>query len=131
MKSSSKALIWVVLVFLVGAAFGGTLTFILIRSRLAAVTKISERTQQTRREGILREMLRRLDLDPEQETQVRRILEDTHARYEDIEKSKIQQLRQERRQTLRQIRQLLRPEQKQKLDAFLKELARRRKRHRR
>ncbi len=129
MKGSSKALIWVLLVFLVGAAFGGVTTFLIVRARILANlgANAGGEDRLPRREGlILRQMLRQLDLTPRQEVEVRRILEDTRLKYQEIQRGRAEQLRQERRRTLDEIRKLLDPAQEEKLDEFLLRLGKRR-----
>ncbi len=121
MKSSSKAILWVLLVFVVGAGVGGTLTLLIVRARLISVGLIdpNQRRGQLREGVAFRQMLRQLDLDPQQEESVRAILQEARRGYQQAEKDKNQRLRQERRRTLAEIRKLLNPEQQRKLDSFL------------
>lgn len=122
MKSSSKALLWVLLVFVVGVGVGATATFLVVRARLinAGVIDPSQRRGQLREGSAFRQMLSQLDLDAEQETAVRAILQETRRGYVRIEKEKNQKLRLERRQAIQEIRRLLNPEQQAKLDEFLR-----------
>ncbi len=71
-------------------------------------------------------MLRNLDLDPEQEKQVRKILESAGNQQREIHRQNNQRLRKNRRQTLTAVQDVLKPAQQRKLREFMQQLQRRR-----
>ncbi|MFQ5741167.1 MAG: hypothetical protein ACE5JX_19360 [Acidobacteriota bacterium] len=127
MKGSSKAVLWVLLVFVIGAAFGTTATFLLIRSRiLAQGLGVGNPLIRPPDGRLFKRMLRRLDLDTEQERQIRQTLEQSRARYRVVGRETNGRLKEIRRETLSQIRSVLRPDQVLKLNNFLLRLNQRR-----
>lgn len=125
MKSVNKAALWVLLVFLVGAAFGGALSFFWLDQRTKLENQGRARFPRDR-SGALNRMLRNLDLDPEQEKQVRKILESAGNQQREIHRQNNQRLRKNRRQTLTAVQDVLKPAQQRKLREFMQQLQRRR-----
>ena len=70
-------------------------------------------------------MIRQLDLDQEQEKKLRKILEESRQQQKQVERRRFQNVRRIRRQTIREIRSILEPDQVDKLNGFLKRLNRR------
>ena len=123
MKILNRAALWVLLVFLVGTAFGGALSFFWLHHRMKVEDLDRAHFPRVRR-GVLNRMLRNLDLDPEQEKQVRQILESAGSQQKEIRREHSRRLRRNRRQTLDAIREVLKPEQQRKLQEFMQQLRR-------
>ncbi len=127
MKGSSKALLWVILVFATGAIFGSVTSFLVVKNRAAGIEERSRssRPNSSREQRFLQRMMGQLDLDAEQEEEMRAILERNRERVKQIEGERHKSIRRLRRETMREIKAVLRPEQQEKLDDFLKRLRRR------
>ncbi len=124
MKGSTKAILWVILVFATGAIFGSVVSFLAVKNRVVETVNRSRGPgpDTTREQRFLQRMLRQLDLDSEQEKEMRVILERSRQRVKSLEGDQRQRLRQVRHETMREIRGVLRPEQQDKLEDFLKRL---------
>lgn len=150
MKTSSRALIWVIGVFAAGIVLGTALTLVIVRhdqgpradGQVGAQPPV-ETTGPTadssspptdrprpsdRRDRLVARVLRQLRLDAGQEAEVRAILEESRLRQQRLERRRRQELARIRRQTLREIRQVLNPEQQKQLEEILRRLNRRRRR---
>ncbi len=141
MRTSSRALIWVVLVFAAGILFGTALTLIIVRPNRSLGADIpatpppqidSPAESQPlspagpRREQLTRRLLRQLQLDATQEESVRKILEESRLRQQAVNRDRQQELVRIRRRTLREIHAVLQPEQQERLEQLLRRLNRRR-----
>lgn len=127
MKPGSKAFVWVLVVFILGSLFGAGLTSVVVRSRVAFlppwVDFRPDRASVERRvssEGFLRRMAQALELDEAQRREVRRIMEESREELSRETKEFRNRSIEIRRQTMRKIRTILKPEQSAKLDEFLK-----------
>jgi len=121
-----KATLWLAIVFLLGAALGGVLGYAFAhRSYAAGPTVLSaEERRAQKRERLTREV----GLTPDQQKQVTVILDQAQVEYKavhDVMDPQIEAIRQKNRD---KIRALLTPEQKPKLEEFLRRLDDERKR---
>ena len=78
----------------------------------------------------MRRMLDQLDLDETQADQIQGILESGKIRMEKLEEDRNKKNHTVRKETVSQIREVLRPEQQEKLDAFIKQFREDQKRRR-
>ncbi len=144
MQNSSKALLWVLLVFLIGTAFGAAVVKLSQRSRLVADSESPavrardavpprpnrDNLQGNRAGGLglasgaLERMLNRLDMNPNQASRAREILEVARADYVHADQRRNQQQRQVRQRALRELRAILNPGQRRRLRQFLNQLQR-------
>ena len=69
----------------------------------------------------MRRMLDQLDLDETQADEIQGILESGKVRMEKLEEDRNKEHHKIRKETVSQIRAVLRPEQQEKLDAFIKQ----------
>jgi Spy/CpxP family protein refolding chaperone len=122
-----KAVIWVAIVFLLGAAVGGMFGYgYAHRSVSAANAPLPEPVKRAQR---VEQMTRDFGLKTDQAKQLDAILMKWHAEVKSIHDesdAQIEQLRQKRRD---QIRAILTPEQKPKFEEFLKKIDAERKRN--
>jgi Spy/CpxP family protein refolding chaperone len=117
-KGSRKAVLLVLLVFVLGIALGGVSVY-LLTSRVHAA-----RTQPAGRKKVhtVAMFTRDLNLNADQEKQIEKILSDTRARYaalHDRLDPEYEQVRQEGRE---RIRQVLTPEQRPKFEELLRQM---------
>ena len=142
MQNSTKALLWVLLVFLIGTAFGAAVIKLSQRSRLVAddappAAPVREQVPANpasggRRgnrsgalglaSGALERMLNRLDMNPNQAAQAREILEAARGDYVRADQRRNQQQRMVRQRALRELREILNPRQRRQLRLFLNQL---------
>ena len=123
MKTTSKAAIWILIVFLTGILFGGTLAFLVLRPGSLPPTfgfmgKDSFRPPRPPEE-VLRSMAERFDLDDEQQKKLLIILEESR----DQLRLHAEKTRREftciRESARNRIRSVLQPHQLEKFDEFL------------
>ncbi|MDA2923830.1 hypothetical protein MYX65_04085 [Acidobacteria bacterium AH-259-L09] len=135
MKSRSKAILWVLLVFLVGVVFGGTLTFLGVQARLSEASDSPGWRHETRSkqppERSVNHLAELLDLDASQKSELRRILEQSRQHFLEANREAKKQSRAIRLETRKQIRAILQPAQIAAFEEFLKEKEHDRQRHRR
>lgn len=133
MTYRSKAILWILGVFLTGTVFGSTCAYLWVRSQTEPIPQgapppplsaDSPERRDNRRgprpEGEIRAIAQALDLDDEQRTELRRIFQETKERYDGSQRQHWMQQRQIRQDMLRSIRSMLRSDQQTKLDDFLK-----------
>lgn len=124
MKSRNKAILWVVSVFLIGALFGGTASYFFVKP-IVSGTAGRRPDQSLRRppspEQVLKRFAERLNLDSQQQAQVRVILENSRKRYHAANQESRKLFHGVRQSTLEEIRAVLRPEQVPKLENFIRE----------
>jgi Spy/CpxP family protein refolding chaperone len=109
-----KAVALVTLVFLLGIAFG--VVGVLAGRRLLGAGNQGRVAGPQQSSQLMRE----LNLTPDQESQFRQTLADTRDRYEAIRRAMDPQMREVRQQSRERIRQILAPEQQQGFDEFLR-----------
>ena len=133
MTNRTKAVFWIIFVFLSGSFVGGVLTHVLVRpAHFHAGVGPDRRppareSGQARRNGsrFLQRLDQALDLDPDQEAEVRRIVETTRERFRGAAEEASRMHREIRKQARNQIRALLRPEQVEKFDEMIRRKDRR------
>ncbi len=126
MRNRNKALLWVLLVFLMGSLFGSSLTYFFVTPPMSARSGRSFDTDRA-----VRDLSQRLSLEPQQQIELRDIFESSGRRYRDLERSVLHKHHEEFRalhmETREKIREILQGDQVAKFDAFIAE----RERHRR
>lgn len=154
MQNSTKALLWVFLVFLIGTAFGAAVVELSQRSRLVAnseeqsetnpvagqspriplLAPDSEPGKQARppltgpglRPNLLQKMLSRLHLSADQEARAREILEQSRREYATLQQRHNLAQRRVRQQALHDLSEILDPVQRRRLRQFFGQLQQRR-----
>ena len=124
MTNRTKAVFWIIFVFLAGSFVGGALSYVLIRPAHFHAGGGPDRRPSAREPGqprrngsrFFQRLDQALDLDPDQETQVRRIVEKTRKTFREAAEEAARMHREIRKQARNQIRALLRPEQVEKYD---------------
>ena len=120
-----KAVIGILLVFMLGAASGAIVTHMVDRDRHEAFL---HGDPAAREEAIIRRLARKLALDQQQQEQVRRIVHENHLAMQEIRKRSRPQIETILEQGQKEISALLRADQLavfQKIIAERKELRRR------
>lgn len=133
MTNRTKAVFWIIFVFLSGSFVGGVLTHVLIRPAHFHAGGGPDRRHSAREPGrsrrngsrFLRHLDQALALDPDQEAQVRRVLEATREKFRGAAEEASRMHREIRKQAGDQIRALLRPEQAEKFDEMTRRMDRR------
>ena len=122
-----KAAVWVVIVFLLGAALGGMIGYgYAHRSVAAANAPLPEPVRRAQR---VEQMTRELGLTSDQAKQLDTILMQWHAEVKTIRDQSDGQIEQLRQKKRNEIRAILTPEQKPKFEEFLTKLDAERKQH--
>ncbi len=125
--ATRKAAVWVVVVFLLGAAAGGMLGYgYAHRSVAAASAPLSEPERRAKR---VAELTQDLGLTSDQAKQLDAILMQRHAEVKTIRDQSDAQLDQVRQKGRDQIRAILTPEQKPNFEEFLKKMDEEKKRN--
>ena len=119
--ATRKAAIWVVIVFLLGAAGGGMLGYAYAthHSVAAASAPLPEPERRARR---VAELTEKLGLTSDQAKQLDTIMLQRHTEVKTIREQSDAQLEQVRQKGRDQIRAILTPEQKPKFEEFLQKL---------
>lgn len=119
--ATRKAAIWVVIVFLLGAAGGGMLGYVYAthHSVSAASAPLPEPERRARR---VTELTEKLGLTSDQAKQLDTILLERHTEVKNIHDQSDAQLEQVRQKGRDQIRAILTPGQKPKFEEFLQKL---------
>jgi periplasmic protein CpxP/Spy len=118
-----KAIIGILLVFLLGAVSGAAVTHMIDRARHEAFIKGGP---EAREESIVNRLTRKLDLDRQQQEQVRIIIHENHAAIQELRKQTRPQIESLLEQGQKRINAILRPEQQEKFQRIIEE----RKKHR-
>lgn len=127
--ASRKAAIWVVVVFLLGAAAGGILGFGYAHRTVSAANQAAPGPEPERRARRVAELTQELGLSSEQAKQLDAIFLRRHAEAKAIHEQADAQLERNRQSGRDEIRAILTPEQKPKFEAFLQKLDAERKRN--
>ena len=125
MSATWKAALWVVVVFLLGAALGGVVGYSYEHHLVsAASTPLPEPVRRAQR---VEELTRLLSLTTAQSQQVDAILLERHTEVKTIHDQTDAQIEQVKQKGREQIRAILAPEQKPKFEGFLRDLDEKRK----
>ena len=120
---NTKAIIGILLVFLLGAASGAIVTHMVQRANHESFLKGGT---EVREEVIVKRLARKLDLDQQQQQQVKIIVHENHAAMQDIRKKSQPQLETLLEQGQKRINAILRPEQQEKFQKIIAERKERR-----
>jgi hypothetical protein len=120
--ASRKAAIWVVVVFLLGAAVGGILGFGYAHRTVSAANQVAPVPEPERRAKRVGELTQELGLTSEQAKQLDAILLRRHAEAKAIHEQAETQLAKNRQSGRDELRAILTLEQKPKFEAFLEKL---------
>ncbi|HLZ93683.1 MAG TPA: hypothetical protein VKQ28_18395 [Candidatus Acidoferrum sp.] len=123
--ATRKAALWVAAVFLLGAALGGVLGFLLAHRPVNAANP--PLTEPERRAQRVQQLTRDLSLSPQQAQQLDSILMQRHAETKAIHDQTEAQLNLVRQKGRTQVRAILTPEQLPKFEDFLKHMDEQRK----
>ena len=120
-SAKQKAALWVIVVFVFGAALGGVFGYFYgHRSSVSAANPpLSEPERRAQR---VDQLTKELGLTEDQRHQLDSDLEQLHAQYKAIHDQSDAQMEQARQKGRDQIRSILTPEQKPKFEEFLKRL---------
>ena len=115
---NAKAIIGVLLIFVLGIACGALLMHMSYKSRMDAF--VSGKPGM-REEILLKRLSQKLDLDEQQRAAVREIIRGTQAEMKEIRKQYRPQMVQTLEKSRAEVRKILRPDQQKKYDQFLAE----------
>jgi Spy/CpxP family protein refolding chaperone len=121
-----KAVLWVAVVFLLGAALGGVVGYIFAKRSVSANVVM---TAEQRRARKVEELTREANLTPEQQTKLEAILVELHAEYKTLHEQNDARVDEARQKNRNEIRAILTPDQKPKFEEFLKRMDEERKRN--
>lgn len=127
LSATRKAGLWVGVVFLLGAALGGTIGYSYEHHRVSAAN--TPLTEPARRAQRVSQLTQVLGLTSEQSQQVDAILLGRHTEVKTIHDQTDAQIAQVKQKGREQIRAILTPDQKPKFEDFLKQLDEQRKRN--
>lgn len=118
-KGSRKAFLIVLVLFVLGIALGSVGTYLVtIRVQAARL-----QTAPARNPGHTMAMFTRdLNLNPDQQSQIQAILNDTRARYAELHEKLDPEYEQVRQQGRDRIRQVLTPDQRPKFEELLRQM---------
>ena len=123
------AALWVAVVFLLGAALGGSVGYIWAHHPVSAANASVPKSEPERRARRVEQLTQELTLTNEQRQQLDTILSQLHAEYKALHEQNDAQIDQARQRGRNQIRAILTPDQEPKFEAFLKRLDEERKRN--
>lgn len=118
--ATRKAVVWVVIVFLLGAAAGGMLGYGYAHHSVSAAS--APMPEPERRARRVAELTEKLGLTSDQAKQLDAIMLQRHTEVKTIREQSDAQLEQVRQKGRDQIRAILAPEQKPKFEEFLQKL---------
>ena len=127
-SAKQKAVLWVAVVFVLGAALGGVFGYFFgHRSSVSAANPpLSEAVKRAQR---VQELTQELSLTDDQRQQLDKALSQLHGEYKSIHDESDAEMEQARQKGRDQIRSFLTPEQKPKFEEFLKRMDEERKRN--
>jgi len=128
-SATRKAALWVGLVFLLGAALGGTLGYSFAHHPVSAASASAPSPEPERRAQRGKQLTELLSLTSAQSQQVDAILLQKHTEAKAVHDQADAQLDQVHQKGRDEIRAILTPEQKPKFEEFLKNLDQQRKRN--
>ncbi|PYU76245.1 MAG: hypothetical protein DMG49_01700 [Acidobacteria bacterium] len=115
-SATQKAALWVAVVFLLGAALGGTLGYVFAHRVIAAPPQLTDAEKRAQK---VQRLTQELNLRPEQQKQLDAIMASVQAEYKAIHQSTDPQINEARQKGRERIREILTPEQKPKFEEFL------------
>lgn len=118
--AARKAALWVGVVFLLGAALGGTLGYVFAHESYAAYSAPSN--DRARRAEKVQRLTRELSLTSSQAQQLEAIIADVQVEMRAIRQKSEPEIAEARQRGRDKIRAILTPEQKAKLEEFFKRL---------
>lgn len=121
-----KAVLWVAVVFLLGAALGGVVGYIFAKRSVSTNIVL---TAEQRRARKVEELTREANLTPDQQTKLEAILAELHAEYKTLHEQNDARVDEARQKNRTEIRAILTPDQKPKFEEFLKRMDEERKRN--
>ena len=122
-----KATLWLAIVFVLGAALGGVLGYAFAHRSYAAEPAV--RSADARRAQRREKLTRDVGLNPVQQEQVAKILDQAQGEYQAVHKVTDPQIEAVRQKTRDKIRAVLTDDQKPKFEEFLRQLDEERKRN--
>ena len=122
-----KATLWVVAIFVLGAALGGVLGYSFGHHAVSASN--APKSEPERRAKRVEQMTRELTLTKDQSQQLDTILSQLHAEYKNLHDQNDAKIDQARQQGRNRIREMFTPDQKPKFEEFLKRMDEERKRN--
>ncbi len=125
-SASRKAALWIVAVFVLGAALGGVSGYLFGHVSAASPPQLSD---DAKRHQKLAQLTAILNLTSEQQTQIDAIFSDTSGQFQAVHKQADAQIEVVRQKGRDRIRAVLTPEQLPKFEAFLQKLDADRKSH--
>lgn len=127
-SAKQKAVLWVAVVFVLGAALGGVFGYFFgHRSSVSAANPpLSEAVKRAQR---VQELTQELSLTDDQRQQLDKALSQLHGEYKSIHDQSDAEMELARQKGRDQIRAFLTPEQKPKFEEFLKRMDEERKRN--
>src|SRR5271170_304022 len=127
-SAKQKAVLWVAVVFVLGAALGGVFGYFFgHRSSVSAANPpLSEAAKRAQR---VQELTQELSLTDDQRQQLDKALSQLHADYKAVHDQSEAQMDRARQKGREQIRSFLTPEQKPKFEEFLKRMDEERKKN--
>lgn len=123
-----KAALWVLVVFVLGAALGGVFGYF-YAGRVNAAPRAPLLAEPQRRAARVEQLTRELNLTPDQQRQLDATLLHLHTEYKALRDQADAQMNDAHQKGRDQIRALLTPEQKPKFEEFLRRLDDERKRN--
>jgi len=118
MPKNAKAILGILLVFLLGAASGALVTHMVHRARME---KFVSGGPAAREEFIVQRLNRSLDLDSRQQEQIKGIVHETHAAMREIRGQMRPRIEALLQQSQERINGVLRPEQREKFAKIIAE----------
>jgi Spy/CpxP family protein refolding chaperone len=115
-----KAVVWVIVIFILGAALGGVLGYTFGHHAVSASNPPP--SEPERRAKRVEQMTQALTLTKEQSQQLDTILSQIHAEYKTLHEQTDAQIDEARQRGRKRIREILTPEQKPKFEEFLKKM---------
>jgi Spy/CpxP family protein refolding chaperone len=126
-SATRKAVLWIVAVFILGAALGGVSGYVFAhRTVSAAPPQLSDEAKRHQKVAVLTTTL---GLTTDQQTQIDAIFSDTSRQFQAVHKESDAQIEVLRQKARDRIRALLTPEQLPKFEAFLRKMDEDRKNH--
>jgi uncharacterized membrane protein len=127
MKTKTSATLVLLLTFILGGITGALGYYLYARRSVIALARDGGRPSNPHH--LVEELAQALSLDSSQKSKLEAIVAESRERFRTLSEQVHPQYEQIRHQTRDQIRQMLREEQKPRLDEFFKELDRRRANH--
>jgi Spy/CpxP family protein refolding chaperone len=117
-QGNRKAVLLVLVLFILGIALGSVGTYVVTTRVLAA----RPQGALARNPGHMAMFTRDLNLNPDQQTQIQAIMNDTRARYAELHQKLDPEYEQVRHEGRERIRQVLTPEQRPKFEDLLRQI---------